>query len=341
MGIQQPNATSETPLGDDRVARNDHLFLLTTILIIAVCGLVYELVTAAVASYLLGDSVTQYSLVIGVFMAAMGLGAFLTQYVRQNLFGFFFNIQILLGCFGGASALILFFSFRFDLDIRPLVIGLTLIIGTLVGMEIPLILRLIKAESSLRVSVARVLTVDYGGALLASLLFPFILLPYLGLVRSGFLFGLFNIAVALTGVLWFRKRLTRPWLQCLWAGSAFVIMGAGLVTGARLTSWLEDRLYQDDMVIAETTHYQRVVVTRWHDDVRLFLGGHLQFSSKDEYRYHESLVLPAMAVMAKKERPLRVLMLGGGDGPSFRTCRWASAMLPRLSQAVRRYTMQR
>ena len=110
MGIQQPNATSETPLGDDRVARNDHLFLLTTILIIAVCGLVYELVTAAVASYLLGDSVTQYSLVIGVFMAAMGLGAFLTQYVRQNLFGFFFNIQILLGCFGGASALILFFS---------------------------------------------------------------------------------------------------------------------------------------------------------------------------------------------------------------------------------------
>ncbi|RYZ86621.1 MAG: polyamine aminopropyltransferase, partial [Proteobacteria bacterium] len=51
------------------------------------------------------------------------------------------------------------------------------------------------------------------------------------------------------------------------------------------------------------------------DDFRLFLNGNLQFSSKDEYRYHEALVHVGLSSL---KDPKRVLILGGGDGLAVR-----------------------
>jgi len=68
-------------------------------------------------------------------------------------------------------------------------------------------------------------------------------------------------------------------------------------------------------VLRESTPYQRIVVTSQHGTVRLFLNGNLQFNSRDEYRYHEALVHPAMAAAGA---PRRVLVLGGGDGMALR-----------------------
>ena len=96
--------------------------------------------------------------------------------------------------------------------------------------------------------------------------------------------------------------------------AAFVsamIMAVGFFSAGWTTSFLEDSLYSDEIIYAKTTPYQRLVVTRWRDDLRLFINGNIQFSSVDEFRYHEALVHPAMSM---SPRPVRVLLLGGGDG---------------------------
>ena len=82
-----------------------------------------------------------------------------------------------------------------------------------------------------------------------------------------------------------------------------------------MTTLAEAHLYADEIVHTETTPYQRIVVTRWRDDLRLFLNNNLQFSSHDEYRYHEALVHPALASLPGAKR---VLVLGGGDGLAVR-----------------------
>ena len=96
---------------------------------------------------------------------------------------------------------------------------------------------------------------------------------------------------------------------------AGLLLVAGLAGADHLTTMAEDRLYADEIVYAKRTPYQRIVVTQNPSGFQLFLNGALQFSSGDEYRYHESLVHPAMAVV---EDARRVLVLGGGDGLAVR-----------------------
>ena len=96
---------------------------------------------------------------------------------------------------------------------------------------------------------------------------------------------------------------------------AIVLLLAAFVGAGRFVTFLENQLYQDEILLAEDTPYQRLVVTRWRQDVRLYLNGHLQFSSVDEYRYHEALVHPAMCLA---ERRANILILGGGDGLAAR-----------------------
>lgn len=310
----QPS-TTEQPLPVERAQR---LLVLVSVFVVGACGLMYELIAGAVASYLLGDSVTQYSLVIGVFLAAMGLGSYLTQWVRTNLLSAFLRIQVAVGLIGGYSGLVTFAAFAYLDDITPVVLAITAAVGVLVGMEIPLVIRLLKSEGALRVNLAQVLAVDYVGALAASVAFPFLVLPLLGLTRAAVAFGMLNLAIASLGTAMFWRDLPRRKQLSAGIVAAWIALAAGLLLAGRATTWLEDRLYQDDVILAETTPYQRIVVTRWRDDVRLHLSGHLQFSSADEYRYHEALVLPALAAADPPDGGMRVLVLGGGDGLAVR-----------------------
>ena len=59
--------------------------LFISVLAIAACGLIYELVASALASYLLGDSVLQFSTVIGTYLFAMGVGSWLSRYLARGL----------------------------------------------------------------------------------------------------------------------------------------------------------------------------------------------------------------------------------------------------------------
>lgn len=146
--------------------------LLVAVFVIATCGLIYELIAGTLASYLLGDSVTQFSTVIGCYLFAMGIGSWLSRYINRNLLLTFIQIEILVGLVGGFSAALLFTSFEFVSAFRVLLYFVVAVIGILVGIELPLLLRILKSHFDFKDLVSRVFTVDYIGALFASVLFP-------------------------------------------------------------------------------------------------------------------------------------------------------------------------
>ncbi len=289
--------------------------LLLTVFVIAICGLVYELIFGTLSTYLLGNSVVQFSMVIGLFLTAMGIGSFLNRFITRELLRAFLIIELGVGFLGGISTLVLFIAFTALGTYLPILVGTSLVIGALVGLEIPLLVRILRTQTSLRVTLGNVLALDYLGALVASLLFPLFLVPHLGLVRTGFLFGLLNVAVGLGALRLFRAQIRDAKRLSALGLCAAAVLFAGLVTAGRSTTLLEDMLYDDEVIFAKSTPYQRLVLTRWRDDLRLFINGNIQFSSADEFRYHESLVHPAMSLVAA---PRRILLLGAGDGLAAR-----------------------
>jgi spermidine synthase len=290
--------------------------LLASVFVIAACGLVYELIAGAAASYLLGDSVTQFSLVIGAYLAAMGVGSYLSRFVRKGLVARFFEIELAIAVLGGISAATMFLAFaHIPGSFKLVLFGFVVAIGVLVGLEIPLVMRILRDRLGFRDLVASVLSFDYLGALAVSVAFPLLLAPHLGLIRTAFLFGLMNALVALWALYLFRAQLAPLALRAVQTGAVLLLLAAGLAGSDRLTTLAEEGLYADQIVYARSTKYQRIVVTKWREDVRLFLNGNLQFSSRDEYRYHEALVHPALAALPAARR---VLVLGGGDGLAVR-----------------------
>ena len=310
MPSEQPPAAPPTRASPLQIA------LLASVFIVAACGLAYELVAAALASYLLGDSITQFSTIIGAYLFAMGVGSWLAKYIERDLIGRFVQIEIAVGLLGGFAATALFLIFAGDFGpFRVLLYGIVLAVGILVGMEIPLVMRILKREVEFKELVSRVLSFDYLGALAVSLLFPLLLVPQLGLVRTGLVFGLANVLIAIWALYLFRDLIGQRKGLHLAAWSGIVLLCGGLAGAGHVTTLAEGWLYADDVIHAETSAYQRIVVTRWRDDIRLFLNQNLQFSSRDEYRYHEALVHPGLAALP---RPKRVLILGGGDGMAAR-----------------------
>ena len=290
--------------------------LLFSVFVIASCGLAYELIAGALSSYLLGDSVTQFSTVIGTYLFAMGAGSWLSKYITRDLIGRFIQIELMVGLLGGFSAIGLFLVFAWLSAPFKLVLYLAVFgVGVLVGLEIPLVMRILKRELAFKDLVSQVLTFDYLGALVVSILFPLVLAPQIGMVRTGLLFGMLNVAVALWALHLFRDQLpSRRWLA-VQSWTIFGLLAAGFAGAGQLTGIAEAHLYADEIIYAETTPYQRLVVTRWRDDLRLFINNNLQFSSHDEYRYHEALVHPGLASLPGAKR---VLVLGGGDGLAVR-----------------------
>ncbi len=300
------------------------LALLISVFVVAACGLVYELAAGALASYLLGDSVLQFSTVIGTYLFAMGLGSWASRLLQRQLVAQFLRIELLVGLIGGLMPAFLFVAHstlpaEAATAFRVLLYGLVGVIGVLVGLEIPLVMRILKRHFAPRWAlselVSDVLTFDYLGALAVALAFPLLFVPRLGLVRTGLFFGLLNAAVAVWALFIFRAELRRWGAHAAAAAAVIAVLLAAMAGADRLTTWAEDGFYGEDIIVRESSDYQRVVVTAGSAGVRLFLNGNLQFHSRDEYRYHEVLVHPAMAAHGA---PKRVLVLGGGDGMAVR-----------------------
>ncbi|MES2984740.1 MAG: polyamine aminopropyltransferase [Pseudomonadota bacterium] len=289
--------------------------LLFSVFIIATCGLIYELIAGTLASYLLGDSVTQFSTIIGTYLFAMGIGSWLSRYIERNLLTTFVKIEILIGAIGGSAAALLFICFQYITTFGIPLYGTVLLIGMLVGVEIPLLLRILKDEFDFKDLVSKVFTFDYIGALAASILFPLVLVPHLGLVRSGFMFGMMNVGVALWMLYRFGSHIRQVQLHRATALITFFALLMGFVYGNKVMDIAESSMYPDPVIYSLSTPYQRIVITKAPHDLRLFLNNNLQFSSRDEYRYHETLIHTGMASL---KQPKRVLILGGGDGLAAR-----------------------
>ncbi len=313
----QSPAPERAPAREVQPEPSDRL-LLASVFAVATAGLVYELVSATMASYLLGDSVTQWSLVIGVYLSAMGLGSWLSKSIERDLHGRFVTLQLGVALIGGFSAPLLFLGFAKLASVRPLLFGILAVVGTFVGLEIPLLLRILQRDKPVKDVVARVLAFDYIGALAASVAFPLLLLPHLGLVRTSLLFGLVNATVALWFVHGFAAHIIALPRRKAAAWASAAVLASGFVGAGWIERFGEAELYDAPVVFSERTPYQRLTITRWHDDVRLYIDGNLQFSSLDEHRYHEALVHPVLAIAPRRPDGARVLVLGGGDGLALR-----------------------
>jgi spermidine synthase len=293
--------------------------VLATSLGCAACGLVYELGLLNLASVLVGSSVQTSSLVLGVFVCAMGVGSLLSKPLAAWPLRSFVAVEVALSVVGGVSGPALYAAFAWFETYELAAIAFAVAIGALIGAEIPLLMALIGRLRALRASddAADVMAADYLGALVAGCAFPFLLVPAVGLVRTSLVAGLVNLAMAGGAVAAVGTSRRRAAATALVLAVAAGVLGIGL---GRVGDWVvsvRQRLYDEPIVRAEQSRYQEIVVTRSTDgnDTRLFLDGDLQFSSVDEYRYHEALVHPAMSAAPSRSR---VLILGGGDGLAAR-----------------------
>ncbi|MGM9991814.1 MAG: polyamine aminopropyltransferase [Candidatus Bruticola sp.] len=294
-----------------------HALILISVFVVATCSLIYELLAGTLASYLLGDSVLQFSTVIGTYMFALGLGSWLSKFIEKDLNTKFVRLQLAIGTCGGVSAALLFLTFGYTnaASFRFILYAAVSIIGMLSGLEVPMLLRILKDKLEFKELLSQVLSLDYIGSLIASLLFPLFFVPFLGLIRTSAFFGFVNIVVAI-GFLYLFPVPKRKRLQLLCeAILAGILLISIFIMANKITKLAEESLYTDNIIISRQTQYQRLIVTRRNDDVRLYLNNNLQFSSQDESRYHESLTLPPLQAAESVDK---VLILGGGDGMAAR-----------------------
>lgn len=290
--------------------------LLFAIIVVAgLCSLMYELLISTTSSYLLGDSVKQFSLTIGIYMAAMGVGSYLSQFVKDKLLSWFVYTEIFLGIIGGISVPLMYYFFNY-LSVQAfqaMMLSITFIIGLLTGLEVPLLIRFLKKYFPLKSNVAYVLSLDYIGALIATVVFPFLLLPFLGTFKTSVLFGIVNIIMGAIVYLFFIKKLELPRdkkAEKLLVVSLLFLTVMLFKAGSLLSQW-EDKIFSHKVIYSKESPYQNLVVTKNKKDIRLYINNIIQFSSIDEYRYHESLAHIPLCYAREKSR---VLILGGGEG---------------------------
>lgn len=288
----------------------DKVTLIVITSVIAIGGIIYELILSTATSFLIGDATKSYSLGVGLSLFGMGLGSLVAVKLFSNPLKNFMRTELLLSLFGGSSVILLFAAYSITPYYWLVFVLLSVGIGMLIGFEIPLVMQTYKhLKNKHTVFLTRILAADYIGALAGSLLFPFLLLPYCGLVRSALIMGLINLVVVLILLVRSGRRLS-GWL---WHGALAVmaILTVLIAAASTIEETLATRSYADQVVYYQTTEYQKIILTKQQDDVRLYLNDQLQFSSRDEARYHETLV---HGVMTKANNVNRVLILGGGDG---------------------------
>ena len=305
-----------------RWGRRSRALLLAAVAACAACGLIYELVLLTLSTSLVGGGITQTSLIVAGYVAALGAGALLAKPFLGRAAAAFVAVEIALGVLGGLSAVTLYVAFSFYGTSTAVLVAATAVLGALVGAEVPLLMTLLQtgraggdARSAGSV-LANLNAADYAGALLGGLAWPFLLLPAAGQVRGAALTGLVNLAAAALVVAFLlRRAMSRRALIAAGValGGAAVLLGALLLRADDVEVTARQRLYADPIVAAQRTPYQEIVVTERRGDVRLYLNGDLQFSSLDEHRYTEALVHPVLS-----RDPERVLVLGGGDGLAAR-----------------------
>jgi spermidine synthase len=214
--------------------------LLGNVLVVAICALVYELLCGTLASYLLGDAVLQFSLVLGTYLFAMGVGAWASKSLEARAPSRYVQAELALALVGGLSVPVLLAGVAAHVPLRPALYAVVFLVGALVGVELPLLVKILRKSgtesgngatksASFGDVVARALAYDYVGALAASLLFPLVLVPRLGLVRTSVAAGVVNAVVALSAT--FVVRVERPGIVRVVGAVVLLVLGVTFVRG--------------------------------------------------------------------------------------------------------------
>lgn len=280
-------------------------------------GIVAEYVLSTLATYFLGDSVFQWTMIVSMMLFSMGLGSRISRYISGDLLKKFIYIEFILSLIVAFVSIITYLSSAYYGDNTIIIYGLSILVGLLIGMEIPLVMRLNDEHEELKINVSSVMEKDYYGSLLGGVFFAFIGLPYLGLTYTPFILGSINFLVAclLVYILWkFIDQKLQKRLLVLITGVALII-GVGAFTAKGIIDFGEELRYKDRVVFSEQTKYQRIVITQSKEAYWLFINGNQQLSSIDEVMYHEPLVHPVMGLL---KNPKHILVMGGGDGGAVR-----------------------
>lgn len=280
-------------------------------------GIVAEYILATLASHFLSDSVFQWTMIVSIMLFSMGLGSRISKHLEQNLLQKFIYIEFALSVLTAFSSLFAYTATAYTVYVGFIIYGLCIAIGILIGMEIPLVIRLNDAFEELKINVSSILEKDYFGSLAGGLFFAFVGLPYLGLTYTPFILGFINFSVAVVLLLMLISTLDRKFklrLSSLTLVVGFVLV-AGIVFAKPVIIYGEQKRYKDKIIFSEQSRYQKIVMTEWRGNHWLYINGNQQLSTLDEALYHEPLVHPAMSIV---KHPQNVLVLGGGDGCAAR-----------------------
>jgi len=281
------------------------------------CGIILEYIQASLASMILGNSFEQWAMVIGLMLFWMGFGSLIqAQISKKYLIYTFIAVETALALAGGFSPTLTYISYGYTAHYSLVLYFFVSFIGIMIGLEIPVIIRINNDFSKeLSTNLGNILSADYLGSLIGSLIFVFILLRFTPITEAAFLTAGANFFLAFVTFIYFSKKglLKTGVLIPIIMVATFCAVSYGYLNNRRWNIKIEQPLYDDPIILSKTTQYQHIAITHYKpfDEVRLFLNGNLQFCSTDEQRYHEPMVHPVMNIVPIKER---VLILGGGDG---------------------------
>jgi spermidine synthase len=299
------------------VFRSKSTLLKAAIFATGFSGVVAEYILSTLATYFLGDSNLQWVMTISLMLFSMGLGARFSKIFDKNLLKIFLLLEFTLSVLVSFAPLLVYTASAYTQAIGILIYSLAILIGLLIGMEIPLVIRINDDYEKLRFNISNILENDYYGSLLGGIFFALIGLPVFGLIYTPFILGFVNFSVSIVVLIFLWELLQTDERKSLTAIGAFILIL--LTTGVFITDpvirYGEQQKYSDKVIYAEQSNYQRIVITQWKNDYWLYLNGNQQLCTRDELMYHEPLVHPAMSL---HPNPVNVLVLGGGDGCAVR-----------------------
>ena len=278
-----------------------------------ISGIVAEYILSTLAAYFIGNAILQFTLIVSIMLFSMGLGSRISKSFDKKIIEYFIITELVLSILVSFSALIAYVFFSFT-EISWLIIYiLSILVGILIGLEIPFATRINNEFESLRFNISSILEKDYYGSLIGGLFFAFVGLPHLGLTYTPFVLGILNFVVSLWLFISLKEHISTKWKRGL--NIAYILVGLvillGLFYAKPIMLFGEQAKYKDKIVYQEQTKYQKIIVTKWGTNHSLFINGNQQLSTFDEFLYHEPMVHPVMQLNANKKN---ILILGGGDG---------------------------
>ncbi|WP_010134748.1 polyamine aminopropyltransferase [Ochrovirga pacifica] len=280
-------------------------------------GIVAEYILSTLATYFIGNSIFQWTMIVSLMLFCMGLGSRWSKKINKNLIQNFLLLEVSLSLLVAFSSVLVYTLAAFTELYALVIYVLSMLIGLLIGLEIPLVVRINKEYEDLKSNISSILEKDYYGSLLGGVFFAFVGLPVLGLTYTPFVLGIINFMVALIVLFRFKEKLKpikNRKLQLI-LSLVFAILISGVMVTQPIIQWGEQKKYKDKVIFSEQTKYQKIVITEWKNQHWLYLNGNLQFCSIDEKMYHEPLVHP---IMKLHQQPQNILILGGGDGCAVR-----------------------